>query len=249
VTTYEHPSAPPLFTITRNDRDGIYPHSLHGLIYPHTRDARVMQITDEDADALEAALARPALAPSEPRRFTAELRDTFTVYLYEGDDHMAVIECDTDDQAEAVARIFNARPLRDPSLPEGVRVCDDGTLVAPGSVVRRLPDDEWQRRQHSGETWYEEVPNSGAWYEGWYELTRTTQPKTERVPWGVELIGRKVPDHTEHINYLAGRSDHVFGHLLAPVGCTPEIVWFKVADADGTVEVVAWLGLRRDAEA
>lgn len=142
----------------------------------------------------------------------------------------------------------------DPEAPPipCVRVDDtDGrpTWEAPGRAVRTL-GDEWERRIMGGPgvgsydpyPWDREPHDSLPCLTYLIRRTLPPAPRTERVPWGVELVGRTVPDGREvvAVGFRAGNP----------------MPWFTVNDfarqesaddftcADGTVEVLTQDGDR-----
>jgi len=118
------------------------------------------------------------------------------------------------------------------SLPEGVHAAPDGTLLAKGDAVRKLPEG-WQRRLRDVAAWRDD--HQRADLTAWYEVRPVPpEPETERVRWQ-DAIGRTLPDGCEITGALPGTETP--GTLFVNDGAGYAIVG-ATSDSDGCVSVL-----------
>lgn len=185
-------------------------------------------LTDAEADQFERAKAITAAwaAGDEAQRFTAKAAGVRMAGISDGNYTTTLRFRSTSARDAFVAQINRPAPPAD-DLPEGV----SWVLIADGSVVRGLPDDEWERRLGTG--WVTDrnaIASPGITY---IVRRRPTPPPpaVERVPWW-EAVGRKDDAH-QTISTVG------FGSASAcPFFITSGGLRRNVTAADGTVEVL-----------
>ena len=127
-------------------------------------------------------------------------------------------------------------------LPEEVERLSDGTTWLRAGC--RLPDRWEAKTVGPNPVW---VDNGAArrWRDYMVPVrpVPVPAPSTVQVPWGVELIGRRVEGHPEAVNYVAGAC--TYGHI----DHTGAVVWSESVHDDGCGGTVACLPLGEDGAA
>ena len=156
---------------------------------------------------MHTALARLAMDPAEP-------------------------SAPADPQSSASAALRCAYGDAAPTLPDDLPSWVSMHATATGAdLIEHDPNGEVWERSIAGEWWANHVGN--AIPERTYLVRRRpvpVEPTTEKVPWGVDLIGRRVGGQPEPINFVG--SDRAYGY------CDTEVVWFAKCPPDGMVTVL-----------